>query len=192
MLPYVRSSTDSTRSGRPLPGEFADYAATDIAYVEGDDATLALAAQRDRVLALLSPLDDNAVDGVTYAPGKWMLKDVVAHLADDERVFAYRMLCVARGDPLPLPGFDERRFADAAEAIGRPWSALLADYTAVRQATLTLLDGLPAAAWLRRGVVNDYEASVRGLAFHIAGHELRHLRAIETLYWPLVGERSSR
>jgi uncharacterized protein (TIGR03083 family) len=175
-----------------LPGEFADYAAADIAYVEGDDAIATLTAQRDRLLALLSPLDDDGVDGVTYAPGKWTLKDVVAHLADDERVFAYRLLSVARGDPLPLPGFDERRFADAAEASGRSWAALLADYAAVRQATLTLLDGLPATAWARRGMVNGYEASVRGLAFHIAGHELRHLRAIETLYWPLVAERLSR
>jgi uncharacterized protein (TIGR03083 family) len=184
--------TGSSRSGRPLPGEFADYAAADIAYVDGDDAIAALEAQCDRVRSLLSPLDDDAVDGVTYAPGKWMLKDVVAHLADDERVFAYRMLCVARGDPLPLPGFDERRYADAAKATGRSWPALLADYAAVRQATLTLLDGLPAEAWTRRGMVNGYEASVRGLAFHIAGHELRHLRAIETLYWPLLGERSFR
>jgi hypothetical protein len=171
------------RSGRPLPGEFADYAAADIAYVDGDDAIAALASQRDRVLALLSPLSDATVDGVTYAPGKWMLKDVVAHLADDERVFGYRLLCIARQDPLPLPGFDERRFVESAAATQRAWTSLLADYAAVRHATLTLLEGLPVGAWQHRGMVNGYEASVRGLAFHIAGHELRHLRAIETLYW---------
>jgi len=65
-----------------------------------------------------------------------------------------------------------------------PWDVLLADYAAVRQATLTFLQSLPADAWVQRGIVNGYEASVRGLAFHIAGHELRHLRAIEELYWP--------
>ena len=171
-------------SGRPLAGEFASYAADDIAYVAGDDARTALAAQRDSVLALLSPLTDDVVDGVTYAPGKWMLKDVVAHLADDERIFAYRLLCVARRDPRVLDGFDEREYAEAAEATRRPWTSILSDYAAVRQATLTLLDGLPREAWQRRGIVNGYEASVRGLAFHIAGHELRHIRAIETLYWP--------
>jgi len=171
------------RSGRPLPGEFAEYAADDIARVSGDDALFALAEQRDRVLALLSPLDDHAVDGVTYAPGKWTLKDVLAHLADDERVFGYRMLCLARRDTRTLTGFDEREYVEAAAASHRPWSSLLADYAAVRQATLALLDGLPASAWEYRGIVNGYEASVRGLAFHIAGHELRHLRAIETSYW---------
>lgn len=176
--PHVRSS------GRPVAGEFAAYAADDIAYVTGDDAHAALATQRDTVLTLLSPLNDEAVDGVTYAPGKWALKDVVAHLADDERVFAYRLLCVARRDSRALEGFDERQYADAAAASHRAWGSLLADYAAVRQATLTLLEGLSAAAWQYRGMVNGYEASVRGLAFHIAGHELRHLRAIQTLYWP--------
>jgi hypothetical protein len=171
-------------SGRPLPGEFAAYAADDIAHVAGDDALAALAVQAERALDLLSSLDDAVVDGVTYAPDKWTLKDVVAHLADDERIFAYRILCLARRDGRALEGFDEKEYATAARAERRPWAAFLADYAAVRHATLTLLEGLPPEAWMYRGTVNGYDASVRGLAFHIAGHELRHLRAIETLYWP--------
>lgn len=178
------------RSGRPIAGEFAAYASDDISHVDGDDAVAALATQRDRVLALLSPLDDDAVEGVTYAAGKWMLKDVVAHLADDERVFNYRILCLARKDGRELGGFDEKLYADAASATARTWTSLLGDYSAVRQSTLTLLEGLSAGAWHHRGIVNGYEASVRGLAFHVAGHELRHLRAIETRYWPcLLGGR---
>lgn len=178
-------------TGRPLAGEFASYAAEDIEQVLGDDAIMALATQRDTVLALLSPLTDAEVDGVTYAPGKWMLKDVICHLADDERIFAYRLLCIARGDTRALAGFDERLYAAGAAASSCPWTALLADYAAVRQATLTLLEGLPLHAWARRGEVNGYEASVRGLAFHIAGHELRHLRAIRALYWPQLRGTSS-
>jgi uncharacterized protein (TIGR03083 family) len=182
----MASSLSHVRSGRPAAGEFAEYAAEDIAHVDGDDAVTALATQRDRVVALLSPLTDDAVDGVTYAPGKWMLKDVVAHLADDERVFAYRMLCLARRDPKALEGFDEKLYAEAAAATHRPWDGILADYAAVRQATLAFLEGLPADAWHRRGIVNGYEATVRGLAFHVAGHELRHLRAIEAQYLPRI------
>ena len=178
-------------TGRPLPGEYAAYAAADIDAVIGDDALEALTTQRDTVLRLLAPLDDAAVDGVRYAPGKWALKDVLGHLADDERVFSYRLLCVARGDTRELAGFDERQYATAARASDRPWATLLADYAAVRQATLTLLAGLDASDWARRGEVNGYVASVRGLAFHIAGHELRHLRAIQTLYYPHV-RRSAR
>jgi len=178
-------------SGRPLPGEFAVYMADDIAYVAGDDARTALATQRDSVLALLSPLTDDVVDGVTYAPGKWMLKDVVAHLVDDERIFGYRILCVARRDARALEGFDERQYAEAAGATQRPWASIMSDYAAVRNATLTLLHGLPHSAWQCRGIVNGYEASVRGLAFHIAAHELHHLRAIETLYLPSLNRAPS-
>ena len=177
-------SPSHIRSGRPLPGEFAAYALADIEQVSGDDALVALASQAERVLALLASVNDDAVEGVTYAPNKWTVKDVVAHLADDERVFGYRMFCLARRDARLLDGFDEKQYATEASATRRSWASLLADYAAVRNATLTFLDGLPAEAWTFRGTVNGYEASVRGLAFHIAGHELRHLRAIETLYWP--------
>ena len=182
--------TSPIPSGRPIPGEFAAYAADDISCVSGDDVVAALATQAKRVLELLSQLNDAAVDGLTYAAGKWTLKDVVAHLADDERVFAYRMLCLARRDARVLDGFDEKEYAAAARADRRPWTSIVADYAAVRQATITLLEGLPPDAWTYRGIVNGYEASVRGLAFHIAGHELRHLRAIEMLYWPRLEARS--
>lgn len=187
MTPFSHSRA---RTGRPVAGEFASYATPDIEQVAGDDAIDALGEQRDAVLALLSTVDDDAVDGVTYAPGKWVLKDVVAHLIDDERIFAYRLLCIARREPRALEGFDEQQYAHAAEGSRRSWASLVADYTAVRQATLTLLEGLPASAWDARGVVNGYAASVRGLAFHIAGHELRHLRSIQSNYWPRL--RSSR
>lgn len=169
-------------SGRPAPGEFADYAADDIARVAGDDAIAALETQRDIVTALMDSLADADIAGRTYAPGKWTAKDVLGHLADDERIFAYRLLRVARGDTTPLPGFDEKLYAANAKADARPLPELLREYVVVREGTLALLRGLPREAWARRAEVNGYEASVRGLAFHIAGHELRHLDALRTKY----------
>ncbi len=171
-------------SGRPQDGEFADYAKPDIDGVAGDDAIAALSAQAGELLALLEPLSEEAVAALRYAPGKWTLKEVVGHLADDERIFAYRALCIARGDARPLPGFDERLYVEGAAFEAQPLADLLAEYRAVRQATIALLRGLTAEAWLRRGMVNGYSASVRGLAFHIAGHELRHLRALREKYLP--------
>ena len=178
----VMFSVARVPSGRPAAGEFAAYAAPDIEAVEGDDAVAALEAQAEQVLALLAPLTDAQVSGRTYAAGKWTLKEVLGHLVDDERIFAYRLLCVARGDTRPLAGFDERAYVQGARFEEQPLAALLGEYRAVRAATVALLASLAPDEWRRRGTVNGYEATVRGLAFHVAGHELRHLRALRDRY----------
>ena len=172
-------------SGRPEPGEYAAYAQADIDAVQGEDAVAALQVQRLATLSLFQRFGEAGGD-VSYGPGKWTLKQVLGHLADDERIFAYRALCIARGDSRPLPGFDENAYAQAARFERRTLADLLADYEAVRDATLTLLWGLDPEAWLRRGLVNGYEATPRGLAFHIAGHELHHHRIIHERYVPVA------
>ena len=162
-------------SGRPIKGEFADYAADDIAYVEGDDAVAALRAQMPLVLDVIA-------DRPAYAPGKWTLKEIIGHLIDDERIFAYRALCVARRDPRPLPGFDENEYVAATSFASRSLESLADEYRAVRASSIAFFASLTEEEWLRRGIVNGYEASVRGLAFHICGHELHHLRTIRSRY----------
>ena len=177
--------TGQVPSGRPLGGEYAAYA-EDIAYVAGDDAVAALSAQGDDVLALLEGLSGRDIAGLTYAPGKWTLKEVLGHLIDDERIFAYRALCVARGDRRPLPGFDEKAYVAATRFEDRTLQSLAEEYRAVRAASVSFFRSLNAGEWTRRGEVNGYEASVRGLAFHIAGHELHHLRVVREKYLPLA------
>jgi uncharacterized damage-inducible protein DinB len=169
-------------SGRPLDGEFAAYAKSDIDYVTGDDAVGALAAQGEEVSALLESLDEESIRARRYAPGKWTVKEVIGHLIDDERIFAYRALCVARGDVRPLPGFEENDYVAATNFESRAFANLIAEYRAVRAASLALFESLTAEEWTRRGIVNGYEASVRGLAFHMAGHELHHLRTLRERY----------
>ncbi len=178
---------DAGPSGRPGPGEYAPYAADDIAYVAGDDAVAALITQADRVMGLLMPLKEARIEGLRYAPEKWTIREVLGHLIDDERIFAYRALCVARQDARPLPGFDENEYVRGAGFEARRWGGLLAEYMMVRHATVAFFGGLSPRAWLHRGIVNGYEASVRGLAFHVAGHELHHLRVLEERYLPLIG-----
>ncbi len=169
-------------SGRPSHDEYAVYVKSDIDYVAGDDAVGALAAQGKEVTALLESLDEESIRARRYAPGKWTVKEVIGHLIDDERIFAYRALCVVRGDTRPLAGFDENDYVAATNFESRPLANLIAEYRAVRAATLTLFESLTAEEWTRRGNVNGYEASVRGLAFHMAGHELHHLRTLREKY----------
>jgi DinB superfamily len=176
-------------TGRPEAGEFADYALADIELVSGDDAIEALQRQAREVVALFGYLGEDRIKGLTYAPGKWTLKEVLGHLMDDERIFAYRALCVARGDGRPLPGFEENDYVTAADFELRSLTSLLDEYRAVRIASLALFESLPESAWQRRGTVNGYSASPRGLAFHIAGHELHHLGVVREKYLPAGFER---
>ena len=172
-------------SGRPGPDELAAYAQADLGMVEGDDAVTALLQQRRETVALFRPFRERRSD-LSYAAGKWTVKQILGHLADDERIFAYRALCIARGDSRPLPGFDENIYARSAGFENRSLGDLLGDYQAVREASVTLFSGLDREAWLRKGIVNDYPASPRGLAFHIAAHELHHHRIVRERYLPLA------
>jgi hypothetical protein len=169
-------------SGRPQPGEYPAYAQADIDYVAGDDAVAALTDLATDTLRLLGGISDETARGLTYAPGKWTLKEVIGHLTDDERIFAYRALCAARGDDTPLPGFEETLYVANGNFEERSMSDLLAEYRIVRDATLALLRSLPDEAWQRRGTANEHPVSVRGIAFHIAGHELHHLRVVREKY----------
>lgn len=168
--------------GRPQPGEYGAHAEADIARVKGDDAVAALAAQALEVENLFGSLAEATIAGLRYAPGKWTPKEILGHLIDDERIFAYRALCIARGDARPLESFDENAYMAGANFEERPLTDLLREYGLVRAATIALLASLPEEAWLRRGTVAGYTASVRGLAFHIAGHELHHLRVLRDRY----------
>ena len=174
------------RSGRPAPGEYGEHAAADIARVAGDDAIEALAQSQREVNELVSSLDEASIAGRRYAPGKWTIKEVLGHMIDDERIFAYRILCIARRDRRPLESFDENEYVAGATFEALPLADLMAEYDVVRASTIALLRNLSAEAWDRRGDVAGYSATVRGLAFHVAGHELHHLDTLRRRYLDAV------
>ena len=169
-------------TGRPEPDEYGPHAAEDIAFVQSDDAVAALRGEIQATLDLLGGLDESSVAGLTYGPGKWTLKEVVGHMADDERIFAYRALCISRGDERPLAGFEQDEYMAKSEFESRTLEDLLAELVAVRAATVALLMGLTDKQWLKRGTVEDYGVSVRGLAFHIAAHERHHRDVLKDSY----------
>jgi hypothetical protein len=117
-----------------------------------------------------------------YAPEKWRLKEVLAHITDNERIMSYRLLRIARGDKTPLAGYDQDALMSGASFDSCSFADLLEDYTVVRRSTLTLLRGLSEEAWSRKGIVNDSESSARAWAYIIAGHELHHINVIKEKY----------
>ncbi len=167
---------------RPEPGEYNPYYERYISLIAGNDILGTLEAQRRQTLLLLSGRDE-ADGNFRYAPDKWNAKEVLGHVCDTERIFAYRALRIARGDQTPLAGFDEKDYARNGPFGQRPLAEIIEDYIAVRRATITLLRNLDEAAWMRRGVANLHEISVRALGYIIAGHELHHRRMLEEKYF---------
>lgn len=117
-----------------------------------------------------------------YAPDKWTLKEVLVHIIDDERIYAYRALRFARNDKTELPGFEQDDFTRYSGANERDLSNIFEEYEAVRHATISMFNGFPDEAWLRSGIANGGIMSVRAAAYHIAGHELHHLNIIKNKY----------
>ena len=166
---------------RPAPAEFADFYAGYILGVPDGNLLDTLVAQGKDAAARLGAVPESK-GNFAYAPGKWTLKDVIGHIIDGERVFSYRALRIARGDEIPLPGFDENAWVPMAEAGARTIKDLIAELAAVRAATLHLLMHLPAEAITRIGTASGKAISVRALAWIITGHERHHLRIIRERY----------
>ncbi len=170
-----------TEIARPRPDEHAVFYQTYVDEAPEGPLLESLAVQGRRAQELLAGVDEERA-GFRYAEGKWSVKEVVGHLIDAERVFAYRALTAARGDRTPLPGFDENEYVAAAGFDRRPLAELAAELAAVRAATVALFSGLAAEETARRGVANGTEISVRALAWIIAGHQRHHLRVLGERY----------
>jgi len=166
---------------RPDPSEHAPYAAAYVNLIPEGDFLETFPRQLDGTMALLEPLDE-AKAAFRYAPGKWTIGEIVGHISDNERIFAARILRVARGDETPLPGYEQDDYMRVAGFHARRWAELLEELRSVRQSTVTLFRGLPREAWLRRGTVSGFSVTVRGLAFAAAGHELHHRRILREKY----------
>lgn len=161
---------------RPDTDEYFEYYGKYIGLVPDLDAIVPLRDQLEDTLKILRPLNEKRALH-RYAPEKWSVKEVIGHLSDSERIFAYRALRIARGDQTPIEGFDENVYVPAGRFDARPLEDLIEDYERVRDATLSLFGGLEDEALLRRGTANEKTISVRAIAWIIAGHELHH-RAI--------------
>lgn len=168
---------------RPGPDECAPYFAQYLAKVPEGDLLDILEGQWEELGCLLEELDDEAAD-YRYAEGKWSVKELLGHLLDAERIFAYRLLCIARGEQAPLPGFDENAYVANGGFDARPLESLLEEYDLVRGSTLALLRGLDEAAFDRRGTSNKNPVSVRALAWILAGHEHHHMSVLRERYLP--------
>jgi uncharacterized damage-inducible protein DinB len=117
-----------------------------------------------------------------YAEGKWTIKDIVQHLIDAERIFAYRALRIARKDKTPLPGFEENEYVETALANKRVMNDLMDEFTTVRKATITLFKTFTEEQLLQMGTASEKPVSVRAIGFITLGHQKHHEKVIKERY----------
>jgi len=170
---------------RPEATEYADYYANYISKVPGSDVLSVLESQRLQMPQLFAGRSER--DGsFRYAPGKWTVKEVLGHITDTERIFAYRALRIARDDKTPLPGFEQDDYVRSGAFGDRTLAGLAEEFGAVRTASILLLRSFNEEAWSRRGVASQKEVTVRALGFMMAGHQIHHRIILEERYFPAI------
>jgi len=167
---------------KPKPEEYPAYAAMYIDLIP-DDGKLLTHFKRnlDRAKALVGTIPPEKLL-FRYAPGKWTIKEVLAHIVDDERIYSYRALRFARNDKTELPGFDQDHFALNSGANDRSIKDIMSEYSAVRKSTIALFKGFGEDALTRMGTADNNRATVRALGYHIAGHEAHHIKILSERY----------
>ena len=165
---------------KPEPDVYFHYYGRYIA-LAGVDALATLRASAAATPRMLSGINESQAM-FRYAPDKWSVKQVLGHVVDMERVFAYRALSFARGDQTPLPGVDEGPWMESAPFDRRPLAELVEEYVAVRAATLALAASLDAETQVRRGTASGNAMSARAAIHCLAGHELHHVNLLRERY----------
>jgi hypothetical protein len=168
-------------TARPAPTEYAPFYETYVSRVPEEEILPALASQVVEIRRFAAAVPAER-EGHRYAPGKWSVREVLGHLADGERLFGYRALCIGRGDRQPLPGFDEQAYMADSGFDQVRLADLAEDFAAARESNLRMLSRFAPDAWRRVGTANSVPVSARALAWIMAGHVRHHLAVLQGRY----------
>lgn len=166
---------------KPEPSEYNAFYQPYISQISEGNIVDVLRNQLDEIVGFFYHLSDEEAD-YRYAEGKWSIKEVLNHLNDTERVFAYRALNIARGDQNELPGMDQDVYQDNSRTEGRSLASLVEEFKAIRVSTIALFDPMTEEDSLKSAIASGSRVSVRALAAMIAGHYMHHVEVIKSKY----------
>ncbi len=166
----------------PKQSEYPDYYKVYIDQIPDDDNIInVLKAGREKMQSLIKSIPEEKGEH-SYAPGKWSIKEVMGHVADVERVMAYRAMCIARGEKKSLPGFEQDDYVASADFNSRSLHDLAEELLHLRDSNISLFKSFNNETLMRQGTANNYDITVRAFMFIIAGHELHHMRILKERY----------
>ncbi len=166
---------------KPIEATFPPYFATYINKVKEEHISDAFRNQQKDVNNYFDQLSEEK-SNLAYAPGKWTLKELLQHIIDAERIFAYRSLCIARKEMNSLPGFDENEYAANSDANRRSWKEMVEEFKGVRRSTEILFDSFTDEMINQTGLSNNNKVTVNALGFIIVGHLTHHITVVNERY----------
>ena len=167
---------------KPEPGEYAPYASMYVSLLPDDGQVLKyLCDNLEATQAFIRTFPEEKLS-TPHKHGEWTIKEILVHVSDTERIFAYRALRFARHDATPLSSFDQDAYVPTSSANTRTIDGILGEYAAVRMATMALFESFGDDVYARAGIASENRVSVRALAYMIAGHEQHHVDSIRQNY----------
>ena len=177
----MQTGTKYAKIGKPDASEFNEYYGNYVSLVEEADILCTLEDQIREARDLFAGFPEER-GSHAYAEGKWTIKEVVSHLLDGERIFAYRLLRIARGDETPMEGFEQDGYITNSHANERSFNDMLCEFGELRAANLRLMCSMDETDWNRVGTASGFPVSARALAYIMAGHVRHHLNIIQERY----------
>jgi hypothetical protein len=166
---------------RPIPGEYAPYFEKYINLTRGDDVRHELENSMEPIKKFLFSLPENKA-AFAYSDGKWTTRQLLQHMIDTERVFAYRAMCISRGESQPLPGFDENLYAENAKAEGLSLQELSEEFILLRKSTVLLFLNMSDEGLFRFGTASNHRVNANAIGFILMGHALHHKQILTERY----------
>ena len=166
---------------RPEKTENAKYYETYVSFVEETDIVAALQNQISEMQNLLAGISEEK-GAFAYAAGKWTIKELIGHLSDGEKIFAYRALRFSRADRTPIEGFEQDDYVANARFNDCKVADLAEEFALLRRANVLFFKSLTDEMWRRGGAASGAEVSVRALAFIMVGHVRHHANVLKTRY----------
>jgi len=166
---------------RPSPGDYSTYYENYIKQIEGEDILKILNEQSKQTQDILNSFSVHK-GNYKYADGKWTIKEVVGHLLDTERVFAYRALCIARGEKKSLPGFEQNDYVTEGNFNRRELFDLNYEFRLLRESNLLLFRSFTPEMLTKKGFANESSVTVLAILYIIAGHEKHHMNVLKERY----------
>ena len=166
---------------RPIEGSFQPYTSVYISKVKEDNVADAFKNQHQLITDFFENIPESKAT-YAYAPGKWTLKELLQHMIDTERIFAYRAVCIARKETQNLPGFDENEYVQNSHANTRNWKSLLEELKLVRQSTEILFSSFSEETLQQTGIANNNSIALNTIVFIAVGHIYHHVEIIKERY----------